>query len=228
MNAVLKKALPHLIAVATFLIVAVVYCRPALEGKVVGQSDIEQWKAMAQQFNEYKATHGHFPLWTESAFSGMPGYTISIDAQTPLNYSYLERALSLGLPQPINFFFLACVCFYILMAVLRVNPWVAVLAALAYAYCSYDAVIIVTGYVTKMQAIGLATGVIAGLMLLFRRQYIWGAFLLAFFFAAQLGTQHLQIVYYTVMCMGLLTLFYAIYSIREGKFKEMAIGLGVA
>ena len=228
MNAVLKKALPHLIAIAAFLIVAVVYCRPALEGKVVGQSDIEQWKAMAQQSNEYKATHGHFPLWTESAFSGMPGYTISIDAQTALNYGYLERALSLGLPQPVNFFFLACICFYILMAVLRVNPWVAVLASLAYAYSSYDPVIIVTGHVTKMQAIGLAPGVIAGLLLLFRRQYLWGTGLLAFFFAAQIGTQHLQIVYYTVLSMGLLTLFYAIFSIREGKVKEMAVGIGLA
>jgi hypothetical protein len=228
MNAVLKKALPHLIAIAAFLIVAVVYCRPALEGKVVGQSDIEQWKAMAQQSNEYKARNGHFPLWTESAFSGMPGYTISIDAQTPLNYSYLERALSLGLPQPINFFFLACICFYILMAVLRVNPWVAVLASLAYAYSSYDPVIIVTGHVTKMQAIGLAPGVIAGLLLLFKRQYLWGTGLLAFFFAAQIGTQHLQIVYYTVLSMGLLTLFYAIFSIREGKIKEMAVGIGLA
>jgi Bacterial membrane protein YfhO len=224
----LKKALPHLIAIAVFLIVAVVYCRPALEGKVVGQSDVEQWKAMAQQSMEFKAKYGHYPLWTESAFSGMPAYTIAIDAQTALHYGYLLNILTLGLPQPINFFFLACVCFYILMAVLRVNPWVGVLAALAYAYCSYDPVIIVTGHVTKMQAIGLAPGVIAGLLLLFQRKYIWGGFLLAFFFAAQLGTQHLQIVYYTVMAMGLLTLFYAIFSIKDGKFKETLVGLGVA
>ena len=225
---ILKKGLPHLIAVLVFLIVAVVYCRPALEGKVVGQSDVEQWKAMSQQSMEYKEKHGHYPLWTESAFSGMPAYTIAMDAQTVVQYGYLLNILTLGLPQPINFFFLACICFYILMAVLRVNPWVGVLAALAYAYCSYDPVIIVTGHVTKMQAIALAPGVLAGLLLLFRRQYIWGAGLLAFFFAAQLGTQHLQIVYYTVMAMGLLTLFYAVYSIRAGKLKETAIGLGMA
>ena len=120
----LKKALPHLIAIAVFLIVAVVYCRPALEGKVVGQSDVEQWKAMAQQSFEYKAKYGRFPLWIESAFCGMPGYTIAIDAQTSIHFVYLVNVLTLGLPQPINFFFLACVCFYILMAVLRVNPWV--------------------------------------------------------------------------------------------------------
>ncbi|MEK0423176.1 MAG: hypothetical protein RLZ95_1086, partial [Bacteroidota bacterium] len=31
----LKSALPHLIAVAVFALVAIVYCRPALEGKVL-------------------------------------------------------------------------------------------------------------------------------------------------------------------------------------------------
>jgi hypothetical protein len=228
MNALLKKALPHIIAIAVFLIVAVVYCRPALEGKVVGQTDVEQWKAMAHQSYEYKEKYGHFPLWTEGAFSGMPGYTIAIDGQTAVSYGWLLKIMKLGLPEPISFFFLACVCFYILMAVLGVNPWIGGMAALAYAYSSYDPVIIVTGHVTKMEAICLAPGVIAGLLLLFRRHYLWGTGLLAFFFAAQIGTQHLQIVYYTVMCMGLLTLFYAIYSIREGKIKEMAIGVALA
>jgi hypothetical protein len=228
MNAVLKKALPHVIAILVFLVVAVVYCRPALEGKVVGQSDVEQYKAMARQSFEYKEKYGHFPLWIESDFSGMPGYTIAINAQTKLHFAYLDKVLMLGLPEPINFFFLACVCFYILMVVLRVDPWIGVLASLAYAYSSYDPVIIVTGHVTKMQAIGYAPGVIAGLLLLFRRKYLWGTAILAFFFASQLGTQHLQIIYYTLLSMGLLTLFYAIFSIREGKFKEMAAGLGLA
>ena len=44
----LKSALPHLIAVLVFAIVAIVYCKPALEGKVLQQSDITQFKGMAQ------------------------------------------------------------------------------------------------------------------------------------------------------------------------------------
>ena len=36
-----KKILPHIIAVVVFLIVSVVYCKPALEGKVVAQHDIQ-------------------------------------------------------------------------------------------------------------------------------------------------------------------------------------------
>ena len=102
MNAVLKKALPHLIAIGVFLVIAVVYCRPALDGKVVGQSDVEQWKAMAQQSHEFKDKYGHFPLWTESAFSGMPAYTISMDAQTGVSFGYLLKVLTLGWPEPIS------------------------------------------------------------------------------------------------------------------------------
>jgi len=225
---VLKKMLPHGIAVAVFLIVAVVYCRPALEGKVVFQSDMVQWKQMAQQSMEFKEKHGHYPLWTESAFGGMPAYTIAMDGRSAVSINYFGSILTLGLPQPVNFFFLACVCFYILCVVMRIRPWVGTIAALAYAYSTYDPVIIVTGHVTKMWAIGYAPGVIAGLLLLFRRQYLAGAALMALFFSLQLGSNHLQIVYYTVLAMGLLTLFYAVSAIREGKGKELLPALGLA
>src|ERR1700749_528734 len=129
-----KKALPHIIAVLVFLAIAVVYCRPVLQGMVVKQSDVQQWKAMARQSYEYKEKHGHFPLWTNSTFSGMPTYTIATDGLSKLSFAYLGYLLHWGLPEPIVFFFLACVCFYILMVVLRVDPWIGVLASLAYAY----------------------------------------------------------------------------------------------
>jgi hypothetical protein len=68
----LKSALPHLIAVLVFAIVAIVYCKPALEGKVLQQSDITQFKGMAQDALQYREQYGHTPLWTNSMFGGMP------------------------------------------------------------------------------------------------------------------------------------------------------------
>jgi hypothetical protein len=224
----LKKALPHVIAIVLFLIVAVVYCRPALEGQVVNQSDVQQYKEMARQSFEYKEKYGRFPLWIESAFGGMPAYTIAIDAGPAISYGYLGAAMYLGLPQPICFFFLACVCFYILMAVLRVDPWVATLASLAYAYSSYDPIIIGTGHVTKMWAIAWAPAVIAAFLMLLKRQYWWGTALFTFFFAEQLSTQHLQIVYYTGLCLALLALFFVVDAVKKGQIKETAIALGLA
>lgn len=176
---------------------------------------------MAQQSFEYKEKYGHFPLWSESAFGGMPAYTIALESKSNFGMGYLRYLLTWGLPDPISFFFLACVCFYILMLVLRVNPWIGMLASLAYAYCTYDPVIIATGHVTKMAAIGFAPGLIAGLLLLFRRQYLWGTATLAVFAGLQLQTQHLQVFYYTFLGMAILGIAYVITSLRQGQVKDV-------
>ncbi|HEY6899074.1 MAG TPA: hypothetical protein VI233_00465, partial [Puia sp.] len=225
-STVLKKALPHIIAVLIFLIVAVVYCRPALEGKVVFQSDVLQYKGMAQQSAEWKEKTGHYPLWVENAFGGMPAYTIAMD-HAPIYLGPVVYTLSLGLPQPINYFFLACISFYILMMALRVNPWIGVLAALAYAYSSYDPIIVVTGHVTKMLAIAYAPGVFAGLWLLFQRRWMGGLALFTLFFALQMSSNHLQIVYYTMIGIGIMVLFYFIDTVRKGQAMNALIAVGL-
>jgi len=51
-NPLLKKILPHIIAVAVFLIVSLLFCKPALEGNVLNQGDIVGWKGMAQNATE--------------------------------------------------------------------------------------------------------------------------------------------------------------------------------
>ncbi|HZH66991.1 MAG TPA: hypothetical protein VEY10_19025, partial [Flavisolibacter sp.] len=66
------KLLPHLISLVVFLVVAALYCQPALEGKVVNQSDVTHWKGSIHQSQVYKETHGQYPLWTNALFSGMP------------------------------------------------------------------------------------------------------------------------------------------------------------
>ena len=77
----IKKILPHIIAIVIFLIVSIVYCKPALEGKVVYQPDIQGWRGMSQQSMEFKEKYGYFPLWTNSMYSGMPAYQIAFDAK---------------------------------------------------------------------------------------------------------------------------------------------------
>ena len=49
-----QRLLPHIIAVGIFLIVAVIYCRPVLQGEVLQQEDVEQWQAMAKNSFDYK------------------------------------------------------------------------------------------------------------------------------------------------------------------------------
>ena len=100
-----RKLFPHFIAVVIFLIIALIYCKPALQGMVLQQSDIVQWKAMAQNSFEFKEKHGHFPLWTNGMFSGMPAYQIAMEPDVAVSPIWFHGLTTLWLPKPISFFF---------------------------------------------------------------------------------------------------------------------------
>lgn len=224
----LKKLVPHLIAAGIFLLIAVVYCSPVLQGKVVNQHDILGWKGMAQQSFDYKEKYGHFPLWSNSMFGGMPGYTIALDQKTPISIGYVYNIVTLKLPKPINYLWLAGICFYFLCQVLRVRPWLSILGALAFTYASFDPIIISVGHETQMQALATAPAVIASFLLLLQRKYWWGLALLTTFFALQIGSQHLQIVYYTVLLMGIISICYVIYAFKQKQLVHAFTSFGLA
>lgn len=218
-----KAILPHLIAIATFALIAIVYCKPAMEGKVLQQHDVSQWKGMAQQSFEYKKTHGHFPLWTTSMFGGMPTYQIVQDGENPFTIYPIIKVLHLGLPEPAGYFFLACICFYILALVLGANSWVSMFTAIGYAYCTYNPVIIGAGHNTKMMAIGYLPAFIAGLLLIYNKKYIIGTALAALFGALLIGANHAQITYYGLIVAVFMTLAFAIQTIKNKDFKHLGV-----
>ena len=185
-----KKLVPHLIAVVIFLVVAVIYCQPALQGKVLQQPDIQGWKGMAQQSFEFKEKYGHMPYWTNSMFSGMPAYLIAYETPNKISIGYLHNILTLGLPQPINYLFLACIMAYFLLIVIKVSPWIGIMGALAYAYSTFDPIIIAVGHDTQMICIAYAPAVIGSLLLLFQKRYIIGAVLMSFFTSMILFQKH--------------------------------------
>lgn len=224
-----KKTVPHLIAIAIFLIVAVVYCKPALEGKVVSQHDIQGWRGMSQQSVEFHNKYGYYPLWTNSMFSGMPAYQIAFDPRTKIQVGYIDPVLTLGLPKPISFFFLACICFYFLCIVAGASPWVSIMGGLAYAYSTFDPIIIAVGHNTQMVSIGYMPAVLAGLLLLFQKKY-WAGFAITSLFASLLiGQNHLQMVYYTLMIAAILSVAFCIKNYKEKQLpaalKSAALGL---
>lgn len=220
---IFQKILPHLIAVIIFLVVAVVYCAPVLQGKVLQQHDVTQWKAMAQNSYQYKETHGHFPLWTNGMFSGMPAYQIAMESRHSVSPGLFYYVLTLGLPKPISFFFLACVCFYFLSQVLRVNPYVGIIGALAYAYATYNPVIIAAGHDTKMLSIGMIPALIGSLILVYEKNYWIGGALTALSTALLIGMNHPQIAYYTFLIALFMTVGYAIHWVKQKDFKHLLV-----
>jgi hypothetical protein len=227
-NSFLKKAWPHLAAIVVFLIIAVLYCKPALEGKVVNQSDITNWKGAVQQSLEFAKEHnGKGPLWTNSVFGGMPAFQIG---GVPMNNyvpGYAHLILTLGLPEPICFFFLACICFYFLCLILRINTIAAVMGSLAFAYATYNPVIISVGHVTKMLTIAYMPALLASILLIYDHKKYWlGAGLTALFTSVLIAMNHPQIAYYLFIAIGIMTIFFIINWIKQKDFKGLALGLG--
>lgn len=226
-NGLLKKALPHLVAVVVFLVVALVYNRPVLQGKVLQQSDVTQWKAMAQNSFQYKEKHGHFPLWTNGMFSGMPAYQIAMEPKNPVSPGILYFLFTLGLPKPVSFFFLACVCFYFLSQVLRVNPYIGIIGSLAFAYATYNVVIVGAGHDTKMQSIAFMPALIGSILLIYERRYWLGGVLTAIATTLLVGMNHPQIAYYTLLIAAFMSVSYAIRWLKQKQFTHLAISVGV-
>ncbi len=228
MKRYLKLAQPHLIAIVIFLVVSVFFCRPVLEGLVVNQGDLMQWKAMAQDCFNYKEKHGVFPEWTNSMFGGMPSYAIAFGNNAAIS-PYFTALLTFGLPEPISYFFLCCISFYFLSQVLRINPWLGIAASLAFAFSSYNPIIIVTGHHTKMMAIAFMPGLIASLLIIFEhKKYLLGTALTAIFTSALVAYNHLQMVYYillVILCMGI---SYAIIWLKNKEVSHFLKAAGLA
>ncbi len=227
-----KALLPHFIAVVIFLLVAVVFCRPALEsGVVLQQSDVTQVDGMKHQSVAYRETHGVYPLWITSMFGGMPAYNIIYEGHwSPL--IYVDKAFQLWLPKPLNFFFLCCISFYFLCICLRIRPYIAILGSLAFAYSTYNPILAAAGHDTKLLALAYAPALLGGILLIFDKKYISGFVVTALFAAMHLMQNHQQISYYLLLTILIMSLFFVVKWIKEKDTKHLIkvipIALGAA
>ncbi len=100
---------------------------------------------------------------------------------------------------------------------------------IAYAWSSYDPVIIVVGHESKMMALDYAPGYDRQqLLMIFQRNYLSGAALLILFLVRYWsGTQHLQVVYYTLFILGLLTLAFLVHLWRQKALKTALAPIGL-
>src|SRR5215212_3542205 len=158
-----KKVLPHLVAIIVFLLVTFIYFyKPITDGNVMNQPDIVGWKGMAQNSFEYKASHGHYPLWNTNLFSGMPNYQVAMEGKSIL--PDITKIMSLGLPKPMNFFFLCCISFYILCIAFRLRSSIGILGSLAFAFSTYNMVVVAAGHDSQILAIAFMPLLLAGMI----------------------------------------------------------------
>ncbi len=222
-----KAFLPHIIAILIFLVLSIFYCKPALDGKVVEQHDVQQWHGMSRQSFVFKEKTGHFPLWTNSMFGGMPAYQVAMDSKDPayLSVSFFHKLLSFGLPVPAYYLFFCCLGLYFLCVVMGINPWLSIAGGIAFGYCSYDPIIITAGHDTKLLSIAYAPAVLASIQLLFKKRYWLGSIALILTTSGLFSQGHQQIAYYTLLMGIIMFIPFLIETIKAKDFKHLGATL---
>ena len=227
LKSIFKSALPHIIAVAIFAIVAIIYCKPALEGKVLQQSDITQWKGMAQDAFSYKEKYGYTPLWSNSMFGGMPAYQTTGVGGFEYSVGWIDQLLTLRLAEPISLFFLASLCFYFLAQVLGFNTIISIIGALGYSYATYNPIIVSVGHITKMHSIAYLPLFIGSLLVLYQKKYLLGGTLTAIATALLIQGNHIQIDYYGVIIAIIMSIYFLIIWIKNKEYAHILKTLGI-
>lgn len=214
-----KQILPYLAAVVLFLVITFVYFSPLLEGKQMQQSDIVHHRGMAKEIMDFRERTGTEPLWTNSMFGGMPAYQIST-VYKGNQLGFLDKVITLGLPLPANIVFLYFIGFFILMLVMKVDPWLSIAGSIGFALSSFFFIIIDAGHNSQAFAIGYMAPVLAGIILTMRKHYLWGGLMTAVFLSLEIKMNHPQITYYLLMIVGLYGLFELVDAIRNKWFPS--------
>ena len=196
-----------------FIVLAYAYMFPLLEGKALRMDDVEHFRGMSKELADYREQTGKEAVWTNSMFSGMPGYLISV------NYpGNLGRKLSVFIRKTFStasFIILYLVGFYILLSSLKINRWLRVAGAVAFAFSSYFLIIIGAGHMTKANAIAWLAPTIGGVLLAFRGKLLAGGLLFAAALSMELLSGHLQITYYGIIILVILGITELVFAIRE-------------
>ncbi|MHA7862811.1 YfhO family protein [Flagellimonas marinaquae] len=220
-----KAIITHICVIALFILASLVYFYPVLQGKVIFQSDIAQYKGMAQERDAYKDLTGEESYWTNSAFGGMPTYQLG--ANYPHNYiKELDRLIRF-LPRPADYLFLYLIGFYILLLCLKVDFRLAALGAVAFGFSTYLIIILGVGHNAKAHALGYIPMVLGGIILVFRKKYILGFILTALAMALEISANHYQMTYYFMLLVLVMGLVYLIYAIKEKELKHFFVSVGI-
>ncbi|NEU10324.1 YfhO family protein [Flavihumibacter sp. R14] len=215
----------HLAIIGVFIALCFVYFSPVMQGKALPQYDVLQAQAMQKEIMKVKAETGTAPLWTNAMFGGMPAYQIW--AQYPGNVTtYVISFFKTVFPNPVDTVLLYLLGAYLLFSVLRVKPWLAAAGAIAFAFSSYNFIIIEAGHSNKAMAIAFFAPILAGIILTFRRQYLLGAALTALFLAVEIRTNHIQMTYYLFIALLIFIGIELYHSIKSKTLNDFGKAFG--
>ena len=224
-----KKILPYAVAIVAFVAVAMIYCAPILEGKVLVQGDVNNWKGAAQEARTFYEENGTRTWWTNSMFGGMPTYQITGSLPSGEVRNTMAKIAHLGMEggwEAIGIIVAYFFGFFLMLRCFKVNPWLSIIGGLAIGFSTYFFLIIPAGHITKAMALGFLAPVIGGFYAIFRKQYWLGAPLMVLYGILSI-TLHPQMTYYIFMLIGIMACAELYIHIKEKAWKDLGISVGV-
>jgi len=216
----LKSLIPVIAAIVIFVVLTLGYFSPVLKGKAIEQHDIQSHIGISKETVDFRNQFHEEPLWTNSLFGGMPTFQISTVYSN--NYvQYIHKIFTLGLPHPVNAIFIALISFFILLRVLKINPWLSIAGAIGFAFSTYFFIILGAGHNSKAVAIAYIPLVVAGFILVTQKKYLLGGALTALFLSLEINANHLQMTYYLFLFLGVYLLFEYVRLIKEKAYKDL-------
>ena len=220
----LRKIWINLGIILFFIVLTYAYLSPLLEGKTIEMDDIRHFQGMSKELRDYREATGEEAIWTNSMFSGMPGYLISVIY--PGNLTRYFHSGMRSIFTVASFLILYLIGFYILLKSLGINRWLSVAGAVAFAFSSYFIIIIGAGHTSKAAAIAYLAPVIGGVLLAFRGKPLAGTLLFTVAFSLELVANHLQITYYGFIMIVIFGIVQLVYAIKENMLPSFFKAVG--
>ena len=222
----LKDLGKHLVVIVLLAVTAILYFNPLLTGKVLLQSDIQQYKSMSRQIAEQRESNPkEEAYWIDNAFLGMPTYQLG--AQYPADFLQPFYYITRVLPRPANLLFLYLLGAYILFSVLGIKRFYASFGAFAFGFSTYLLIILQVGHNTKAEAIGYFPLVLAGFLLLVQDKRLKGWLLSVLALGMQIRANHYQMTYYLLLLLLVMGLVYLWEAYKNKKlpsyFQQMGL-----
>lgn len=228
MNNKWKKILPHVLAVVFFVGLTIVYFAPIVfENKDLMQGDVVSVLGWGKDLKDYHEKTGDYAFWSNAMFGGMPAnYTFAPPMENTFQYIY--KALASVLPlNHMLLFFLYFIGAYILMLSLGCKPWLSIVGAIMYGLTSYNIISIEAGHVNKCLVMATMAPILGGIILCYRKKYLWGVITTLIFTGLNIYWSHQQISYYLLFTILILAIVYLIYAIREKSVKDYFVTSGI-
>lgn len=215
----IKPAVPHILALLGFVIVASIFFSPSFQGKELIQSDNIQLAGTNKEITEFREK-GETIRWTNREFGGLP-----VAVAYKFNpFRLFGNVIYNVNPRSITTMLCLLMGFYVLAMAFKISPLMTFIFSLAFGFSTFNLLSIEAGHDNKVLSMALMPVVLAGVVLVYDRKLILGVittFLgggMLFYFG------HIQITYYTLIIVLGYFLYILVISWKKSQWRNTIYG----